>query len=85
MAPAKGRQRGIGDRDAMRDELFMDPDQIAAAAIDPVEDLFAVRLRFLDAVNPRHRGAARVQHGPDRPPGDLECTGDLADPVALGL
>lgn len=29
VATAKGCQRGIGDRDALRDELFVDADQIA--------------------------------------------------------
>ena len=83
VAPAKGRERGIGDRDALRDELLVHADQIAAAAIDPVENLVAVRLRLLGALNPRHRRAARREHRPDRPTGDLQGPGDLANPVAL--
>ena len=59
MAPAKGGQRRVGDRDALRDELFVDADQIAAAAIDPLENLLAVGLRLFGAVNPRHRRGAR--------------------------
>jgi hypothetical protein len=85
MPPAKGRQRGIGDRDALGDELFVDADQIAAAAIDPLENLLAVGLRLLGALNAWHRRAARREHRPDRPPGDLQGAGDLSDPVALRL
>ena len=83
MPPAKGRQRGVGNRDALGDELLMDTRQIAPAAIDPLQDLIAVRLRFLGGVNPRHRRTARVDDRPDGSPGDRQGTGDLADPVAL--
>ena len=46
VATAKRRERRIRERDALRDELIVDPHQIAAAAIDPLEDLIAVRLTF---------------------------------------
>jgi len=85
MAPAKGGQRRVGDGHALGDELFMHADQVATAAIDPREDLVAVRRRLLGAFNPWHRRTARFEHRPDRPPGDLQGPGDLADPVALGL
>ena len=72
MTPAEGRQRGVGHRHTLRDKLLVDADQIAAAAIDPLKDLIAVRLRFLSAVNPWHRGAAGLEDRPDRAPGDLK-------------
>ena len=65
------------------DQLLLHADEIAAAAIDPLEDLVAVRLRLLGAFNPRQGRTARVEHCPDRPTGDLQGAGDLADPVAL--
>jgi hypothetical protein len=85
MPPAERGQRRVGDRDALGDELFVDTDQIAAAAIDPLQNLVAVRLRFLGSFNPRHRRAARLEHGPHRSPRDPEGAGNLADSVALRL
>ena len=83
MSPAKSGERRVRDGHALRDELFVDADQIAAAAIDPLENLRAVRLRLFGAVNPRHRRVARFEHRPHRPPGDVQGAGDLADPVAF--
>jgi hypothetical protein len=34
MAPAKRRERGIGDREALRDQLFVHADQIAPAGLE---------------------------------------------------
>ena len=68
----------------MCDEFFVDADQIPAAAIDPLQDLVAVWLRFFGPFNPRHRRAVRLEDGPHRPPRDLQGAGNLADPVALG-
>ena len=82
VATAKRRERRIRERDALRDELIVDPHQIAAAAIDPLEDLI-VRLRFFGPFNPRHGRRARLEDHPHRPPGDLEGPGDVTDPVAL--
>ena len=83
VAPAKRCQRRVGDRDALRDELLVDAHQIAATAIDPFENLIAVRLGLLGALNSRHAGAARLEDRPDRSPGDLQGARNLADPVAL--
>jgi len=83
--PAKGGQRGVGHHHALRDELLVDADQIAAAAIDPLEDLIAVRRRLLGAFNPRDGRTARPEDAPNRPTGDLQRPGDLTNPVALGL
>ncbi len=85
MATTKGRQRGVGEGDALLDELLVDADQIAAAAIEPLQNQLAVGRRLLGAVNPWHRRAARFEHRPDRPTGDLQRPGDLTNPVALGL
>jgi len=83
MAPAKRRERRVGDRDTLRDQLLVDANEIAAAAIDPLQDLLAVGGRLLGAVNPWHRRAARFEHGPHRATGDLQGAGNLAGPVAF--
>jgi hypothetical protein len=67
----------------LRDELFVDADQIAAAAIHPLENLIAVGLGLFGAVNPRHRRVAGLEDDPHRSPRDLQGPGDLPDAVAL--
>ena len=83
MAPAIGGQRRIGEGGALGDQLLVDADQIAAAALDQLQDLLVVRLGLLSAFNPWHRRAAGLEHRPDRAPGDLEGPSNLADAVAL--
>jgi hypothetical protein len=85
MPPAKGRQRGIRDREARGDQLFVDADQVAPALLEQLDDLIAVRVCFFGPIKLRHRRGARHEDPPDRPTGDLQGAGDLADPVALRL
>ena len=85
VATAKRRQRGVRDRQALLAQLLVDAHQIAAAAIDPRENLLTVRLGLLRPDHSRDHRAARREHRPDGTAGDLQGPGDLSDPVALGL
>jgi hypothetical protein len=58
-------------------------DLLRSLALDPRQNLVAVRLGLLRPFNPRHGRAARMKGRPHRAMGDLQGPGDLADPVAL--
>jgi hypothetical protein len=85
MTPAKRGQRGIRDRDVLRDQFLVHADQIAAALREQLHNLVAVGLRLLSALKLRHRRGAGLEDRPDRPPRNLQGASDLANPLTLRL
>jgi len=68
VSPTKRGKRGIGNVDALRDQLFVHADQIAAAARVQLDDVVTIRLGLLGPLKPGHHRRAGVDDRPDSPP-----------------
>src|SRR5450759_1753065 len=79
---AEARQRLIGHRRAARLEFLMDSHEIPLARCQKIEDLFAVRFRFLRPLDLRQPGAGRRDAGWQSPSADRA---PLVRPPRAGL
>lgn len=65
--PAEGRERRVGQLHPRGLELLMDPDQIARAGIEVLQDRLPVRLHPVRSVEGRRRDRVRLDDRSDHP------------------